>query len=342
VRRSAGLLAAALALLAPAGGEARAQGVVLGPDGRVLAVVRARALLVFQERALLCYSANEPNRQDLLVELELAAPAPAGARWVLAAPGEAAAARPGDRAAVEEVAAYWTSRTAGQTPSPWPAGEPAALAFAELRREELPAELRAALPERWRAFAATLPEGARRLGPAQLSCQPLVALYPGALGAAPGGEAPGAGWSLAETELMVLHSHFINVDDNTRGLGPALGLGKRFQDEGVLADGRPLWRAPDPRRDPPGAVAGPSGPGLEAAARLLNATGATDSLWLTVVAGRPAAARRGALDAEILSHYPSAVEPHGAGRSLAILGGTVLGVLVLATLLLARRRSFAS
>jgi len=117
-----------------------------------------------------------------------------------------------------------------------------------------------------------------------------------------------------------------------------VGLVKVYQDQGVLADGRPLWVGPDAPPGRPAPAGHPGAPGMEAFAGLLGSLGAEESLWLTAVEGRPRSARRAALNAQVLSHYPSAVEPHGAGRSFLIFGATLLGVLVLATLLLRNRR----
>jgi hypothetical protein len=210
-----------------------------------------------------------------------------------------------------------------------------------VRPAELPAELRDLVPGNWKVFSTQLPEGAVRIGPVQLTCQPLVAVYPGALGAESAGPPEDGGepvWCLAGTELMVLHSHFINVSDNSKGVEPLVGLHKLYQDEGVLADGKPLWNVPPVRPGEAVPAGRPGAPGMEAFAALVGTLGTEDPLWLTVVEGRPRSSRRATLDLQVLSHYPSAVEPLGAGRSFLTFAATVLGFLILATVLLRKRR----
>jgi hypothetical protein len=330
-------LALALALLAGRAGDARAQGVVLDARDRPLPVARVRALLVFQERTLLNLADSRPNRQDLLLELELAGPAPAGARWFVARPETGGAAGPGPRLPLEEVAAYWRSRAGLPAAAAWPEPAPAPPEFRLLPAAGLPGELRGRLPRGWTVFCAEVPEGCRRLGPALLGGAPLVALYPGALGATPP-EAAGARWTLPATELMVLHSHFINVDDNVRGVSRALGLERRYQDEGVLAEGRSFWRLP--RRGPDGSRPAGSlaGPGMEATAGLLASLATDAPLWLTVVEGRPAAPDASALDFRIVSHYPSAIDTTEPRLGFVALGVTTAIVMVLAAVLLKRRQ----
>ncbi len=343
-------------LIAAAVPRARAQGVVLNAKGEALPAKRVRALLVFQERGTLSRASNAPNRQDLLVEMELAEPAPEGAVWVLSCLAEGASARPRSAGALDEVSAFWRERAVAAPGKAWPAGAGgASLKFSKpmdaaglrgfLADRKMSAQNGAyPLPERqgrdkWAYFAVEVPAGARRIGPAQVTCYTLAARYPGALGAKPGKE---DSWELAPTELMVLHSHFINVADNPWGLAE-LGLAEHYRDPGTLQKGRPLWFVPPPEKPgearPPGRVRGDGGQML-AAEKFVASLGAAKSLYLTAVSGQARCASRSDLDFKIYSHYPSAVESTGTWSSLMWLGISLLALVLLARLLL-KRKGFA-
>jgi hypothetical protein len=185
----------------------------------------------------------------------------------------------------------------------------------------------------WRFFLAEVPAGAQRLA-AHLTWNSEIALYPGALGASSGSSDRGREWRLPPTELMVLHPHFLNLDDNTAGLTPGVGLARAYQDAGTLQDGGQLWACPAESR------AGPvreSAAHLRSVAAFVAAAAPQGRFFLTVVSGTPAAPDRADLDVAIRSHYPSAVEPLPAGRSFLVLAGVSLVLLVLAGWLLKRR-----
>ncbi len=344
------LWAALFCVLLP--GSACAQGVVLSAKGQPLPIRRVRALLVFQERGLVGIQANEPNRQSLLVELELREPAPRGALWVLSCPPEDGSASGGRGAVLEEVSGYWRGSAKLPEKDPWPAREsPGKLRFAEHRdfaalktmlesREmALPVELLKLLGEertsRWRFFTTELREGVLRAGPAHLRYQPLAASYPGAIGAA---RQTGQRWWLPPTELMVLHSHFINVNDNVWGLEEGVGLRKRYQDPGTLENGKPLWSVPLVIRAgqelEPGVMTVKDMP---AAAEFVKRLGPPDSLFLTVVEGRPSREDRSGLDFPVYSHYPSAVEPTGLWTAFISLGICLGGGVLLARVMLKKK-----
>jgi len=348
--------AAVLALLiaAAAARGARAQGVVLAPGGKALPVKRVRALLVFQERGLLGRTSNAPNRQDLLVELELAEPAPQGAVWILCCLAEGAAARPRGAEPLDEVSAFWRKNAVAASGKAWPAGtDSAALKFGKPMTEaDLGAFLaerkistdKSRLPERgepgkWVYFAAELPAGATRVGPGQVTCHTLAAGYPGALGAERSGE---KSWGLAPTELMVLHSHFINVTDNPWGLAE-LGFTEHYRDPGTLQEGKPLWHVPAPKKPggkvKPGRIHGHAGE-MPATGEFVESLGAAKSLFLTAVSGQPRCAGRSELDFKIYSHYPSAVETTGTGTGFIWLGVCLVALVLLARFLL-KRKGFA-
>lgn len=366
------LLAALLACAAA--GRARAQGVVLGPDGKPLAIKRVRALILFQERGAFPRTSREPNRQDLLVEIELAAPAPEGALWVLTYPSRAARYRPNASygAAIEEVAAFWRREKNVPEEEPWPArpiaeipGSPGAFGTPSVLPRAVPivsyagletvrkklarcdAGILQILEERskagWETLAMELAAGRTRTFPKRLVLDPLVAVYPGALGAGREKIDGRRAWRLPPLELMVLHPHFLNVKDNRTGLGPALGLLERYRDPGTLRRGTPLWLVPPARK--PGGKPGPgrisrgrsSFPALE---KLIRSAGISHSLFLTVVTGRPARLERSALDFRIRSHYPSAVETTGTTAGFAWLVACLAAFVVLMGFLL-KRKGFA-
>jgi hypothetical protein len=348
-----------LTLAAAGAGRVRAQGVVLSPEGKPLPVRRVRALLAFQERGSLSYVANQPNRQDLLVQLELAAPAPKDSVWVLACPAESSSARWGNAAVLDEVGAYWRAGAGAEAGEPWPAdgtrpgttslsvhGPLDADEAAELlaARGVKPEGIAARLPRRrgdleWTCFVAEVPAEATRVGPARLTFQSLSAIYPGAIGAV---EVEEGTWSLAPLELMVLHSHFINVDDNPWGLEAGLGLLERYRDPGTLKKGSPLWDAEDPKYH--GGKYGPprirpDAGDMPATARFAESCGAEFDLFLTVVEGRAARPRRAELDFRVYSHYPSAVEPVGQPTAFIVLAASLV-VMVLLTGFLLKRKGF--
>jgi len=352
--RSAGAALCAALLLATLSDDARAQGVVLAPDGKPLRVSRARALLVFQERALLEHHANEPNRQDLLVELELSEPAPAGCVWVLACPPAEGEAFAGSNAVVSELSGYWRGSVKLPEKDPWPekkngtalrfgaALDATGLLTALKERGIAPASsvrdmISADRVKKWRFFVASISRGERRPGAAHLKFQPLAAVYPAAIGAR---QQTGERWWLPPTELMVLHTHFINVNDNPWGLERGVGLHKQYQDLGTLEEGRPLWHVPRIRRlgqkREPGTMTVKN---LPAVAGFVGRLGAARSLYLTVVEGRPSRSDRAGLDFPIYSHYPSAVEPTESWTAWITLGICLVGVVLLATVLL-RRKGF--
>lgn len=342
-----------LLLIAAAAPGARAQGVVLDAKGQVLPARRVRALLVFQERGVLAHTANAPNRQDLLVEVELAEPAPQGAVWVLSCIAEGASARPRSAEPLDEVSAFWRGAAVAAPGKAWPAGAGGAeLKFGKpmdaaglrgfLADRKMSGEY--PLPERkgrdkWAYFTAEVPAGARRIGPAQITCYTLAARYPGALGAKRGEE---KSWELAPTELMLLHSHFINVADNPWGLA-ALGFKEHYRDPGTLQKGRPLWFAPPPEKPgearAPGRIRGEAGQ-MPATAKFVESLGAAKNLFLTAVSGEARSAERSDLDIKIYSHYPSAVESTGTWSSFLWLGASLLALVLLARLLL-KRKGFA-
>jgi hypothetical protein len=352
--RSPGTLGAGLAaalFLAALPSRARAQGVVLSRKGRPLPVKRIRALLVFQERAELAHHVNEPNRQDLLVELELARPAPAGALWAVAAPREGLGLMPGRSRVLEELAGHWRRGAEVLAGEPWPGKEASAPAafgkqmdlagFKQLlvdRGAKLDPDTASLLEAEEMAgrafFAAEVPAGARRLGPVHIRGHSRAARYPGALGARRGADGR---WSLPPMELMLLHSHFINVADNPWGLRDTLGLRKRYQDEGTLEKGKPLWAVPPPKRGRPLEPGTLSVRGLPAVAEFAGSLGAAGSLFLTVVEGQPARAERPELDFQIYSHYPSAVEPTSRWTGLIALGASMVVLVVLARFLFKRK-----
>ncbi len=176
-----------------------------------------------------------------------------------------------------------------------------------------------------------------RLGPVRLTCHPLIAIYPGALGAT---RTEKGEWGLPRVELMLLHSHFVNVDDNPWGLTPALGLEMLYRDPGPIKGGSPLWDVP--ARDFPGQ---PLKPGkihaeagdMPATAALAESVGAREDLFLTALAGTPTSQDRASLDVSIYSHYPSGVEVVGRGRALITLVITLVVIVALATFLLKRK-----
>ena len=329
--------------------SASAQGVVLAPDGKPLRVNRVRALIVFQELGGFGHVQQQPNREDLLIELELAEKAPTGAVWLLAAPGKPTV-RPAAAAALDEVAKWWRAASAGPAAEAWPpasaggspvppifgAPEGAPRDFLNARGIALDAAAEALLAELaaagWGFAAADVPAGERRLT-AHLSFTSVCALFPGALGASPGGDGGRGAWKLPPLELMVLHNHFINVDDNPGGLSAKVGLSRLYQDEGTLVDAH-LWA--DPRKDRVGRV-------RDAAANLGEAAGFVGRIspagrfLLTVVGGEPVAPARKALDFTIFSHYPTAVDPLPPGRSALWLLGTLVVVVILTAVLLRRR-----
>jgi hypothetical protein len=339
-------------LLAVLPARARAQGVVLGPAGRPVGLRRVRALLVFQERGLLASQSNRPNRQDLLVELELEEPAPAGCRWVLACPPQGCGAAAADPAVLEELSGYWRGSVKLPQKDPWPplpggarpefgpaldsAGLRALLTGRGIRPGADTERLISARgKDAPKYFVTSLPPGARRTGVAHLRSEPLAAVYPGALGAR---QVAGRRWWLPPTELMVLHTHFINVDDNAWGLKQGYGLDRVYQDPGTLKEGRPLWQAtrralPD-RRPGEGQLAVSDMP---AVLSLIRRAGPTRSLRLTVLEGRPSNSEAGKLDFPVYSHYPSAVEPAGSWRGPITLGISLVGMVVLARILLGRK-----
>jgi hypothetical protein len=313
-----------------------------------------RALLVFQERGRLAYTSNEPNRQDLLLEMELATPAPEGARWVIACPPDGANALPGRGGVLDEVAGFWRKESKAEEPAAaaWPAERGAArVTFGKSMKlgalqellgaaglapgEELLTRLNGQSLHNWVFFVAPVPAGARFLGPVQITFQPLAARYPGALGARRERNGP---WRLPPLELMVLHSHFINVHDNLYGLDYALGLRKKYQDPGTLKKGRPLWEVPRPKK--PGERPGPgsiSAEGMPATGEFVASLGAARNLRLTVVEGRPRCSDREGLDFKIYSHYPSAVDPVGNRTAFIALGACLVVTVVLIRFLLRRR-----
>ncbi len=362
-----------LVFLAAWSAPAAAQGVVLAPGSAPPAVERVRALLVFQDFGgfgdLRARAAD--NREDLLVEVELAAPAPGGAAWVLSAPGQASA-RPGDPAVLEEMSAYWRRARRNQVPlvvgepplapAPplWPEPEAEAASspdHAEVSGPMDSSALKESLESRgialpgtadrtiarqaaagWSFFLAEVPAGARRIA-VHLSFKSEIAFYPGALGAdgsiGPIGRMGPV--NLPPLELMVLHPHFVNVDDNSAGLKPRLGLLKVYQDSGTLQDGGQLWA------DPAGSRTGPvrdSVGELRAVAGFMTAAAPEGRLFLTALAGAPGAEKAEDLDFGIRSHYPSAVETLPAGRSLAWLAAVSVLLVVLAGWLL-KKKGFA-
>ncbi|HOX07230.1 MAG TPA: hypothetical protein PK280_12570 [Planctomycetota bacterium] len=362
---------AGLLLVLAAAVPARAQGVVLGTSGAQLPFERVRALLVFQELGLVSdqRARASDNVEDLLVEIRLAAPAPAGAVWVLAAP-RGASVRPGIPAVLDETSAHWRAwrpaAGAASAPimdSPWPPSSaegipgkfagpmelPALESMLRDRGEALPAGTRAVAvaeaAEGWRFFLAEVPSGSERLS-AHLRFNAEVAMYPGALGAVAaaeaGGEAGrgggGAGQcGLPPLELMVLHSHFLNVDDNVVGLAGRLGLAKVYQDPGTLQDGGHLWA--DPAWSRPGPVLESAGK-LKASAGFMAEAAPKGLFFMTVVAGAPRCAAPARLDFRIFSHYPSGVDPLPSGRSALWLAALSAVLVVLAVWLL-KRKGFA-
>jgi len=344
-------ISGALLLLAGAAAQpARAQGVVLDKDSRPLAVKRARALLVFQELGGFSRpeARAEDNPEELLVEIELCEVAPAGAVWRLAAP-RGARGRPASAAVLDELSAYWRAGAAqAGEPEAWPTpcavelgpeGDLEFLKTLELRFDgptwKLLAEQAAA---NWRFHGGPVPQGARALL-ARISFRSACALYPGALGATGAGSAQRPAWELPPTEIMVLHSHFINVDDNTGGLALRLGLRRAWQDGESLSDAR-AWAHPEKARA--GRLRDAAAAGrLAATVGLMQELAPDAHFLLTVVGGAPRAAERRALDFTIYSHYPTAVEPLPVGRSLLWLGGLLLLVVLLGAFLL-KRKGFAS
>jgi hypothetical protein len=347
----AALCAALFCVLLP--GSARAQGVVLSAEGQPLPIRRVRALLVFQERGMIGLQTNEPNRQSLLIELELQEPAPRGALWILTCPPEDGAAQGGRESVLDELSGYWRGSTRLPEKDPWPAKKKSVprLQFAEhkdfaalktmlaSRKMTPPAELLELLGSRrtaeWRFFSAQLRVGVLRAGPAHLRHQPLAASYPGAIGAA---RQTGERWWLPPTELMVLHSHFINVNDNMWGLEEGVGLRKRYQDPGTLEKGKPLWSVPVITRAgqklEPGVMTVKDMPATEKFVKLL---GPLEALFLTVVEGRPSRTDRAGLDFPVYSHYPSAVDPTGLWTGFITLGICLLGVVLLARVMLKKK-----
>jgi hypothetical protein len=357
---------ASLLLVGAWAAPAAAQGLVLGKDSAPLPAARVRALLVFQELGGFANpnARAADNCEDLLVELELAAPAPEGAVWVLSAPGRAEA-RPGAAGALDELSALWREwpATAGEVgavatpPERWTRfqakegsaafSEPLDLAALRERLKgrglELPpqpaadAERQAA--EGWSFFLAEVPAGWTRLC-AHLKFKSVVARYPGALGARSsiGPMGPIGPIGLPPLELMVLHSHFINVDDNAvNSLQPRLGLGRVYQDSGTLRAGGQLWAKPAESR--PGPVRD-SAERLKAAAEFVAAAAPEGRFFLTVVAGAPASVERARLDFFIYSHYPSGMDPLPPRSAFLWLGAVSVGLLIMAVWLL-KRKGFA-
>jgi hypothetical protein len=251
---------------------------------------------------------------------------------------------------LDELSAYWRAGAAeAGEEAAWPAASAVELGPAcdldflktlELKLDEPTWKLLAdQAAAKWRFYSAPVPEGARALV-AHLSFRGVCALYPGALGAAGfGGGAQRPAWELPPTELMVLHSHFLNVDDNEVGLARRLGLRRAWQDGESLSDAR-VWAHPEKAR--PGRLGDAAAAGrLAAAVGLLQELAPDAPLLLTVLTGAPRAAERRALDFTIYSHYPTAVEPLPVGRSLLWLGGLLLLVVLLGAFLL-KRKGFAS
>ncbi len=346
-------LCAAL-LLATLGGGAHAQGLVLAPGGKPVRVSRVRALLVFQERGLIERQGNEPNRQDLLIELELVEPAPAGCVWILAGPPSDAVAMSKPGRILAELAGYWRGSVKLPEKDAWPEQKQktklkfstpldAAGLQAELKARGIPLAsdlkemINAGRVAEWKFFVADLSAGERRVGAAHLKFQPLAAIYPGAIGSR---QEMGERWWLPVTELMVLHTHFINVNDNPWGLQEGVGLHKQYQDLGTLDEGRPLWYVPRIRSPGQKREAGTmTVKDIPAAAEFVKWLGPADSLYLTVVEGQPSRSNRTGLDFPVYSHYPSAVEPTSRWTAFVTLAICLVGVVVLATVLL-RKKGF--
>jgi hypothetical protein len=297
---------------------------------------------------------GEDNPEEFLVELELDQPAPAGAVWLLAAPGEAVARSAPDNGTLYEVGGYWRTGTREKpswvtwpeclAPPPLEFTKPLDLAglreFLRGRNLALDASTDALVAAEaatgWRFFAALPPSGAPRLA-GRLTFKSVCALYPGALGAEALQGSTQPAWRLPPVELMILHSHFINVDDNTAGLKPRFGLERVYQDDGAFAGGGGLWGRP--AEDRPGRLRDSAG-SLAAAAALVQAVAPAGRFHLTVLAGSPRAAQRRDLDFLIYSHYPSAVETTSTGRAFLCLLAVSVVVILLGGYLL-RRKGFA-
>jgi hypothetical protein len=332
------LLAAVFSgLLLITSSTARGQGIVLSKEGKPLTVKRARVLLIFQDRGILGEYSNRPNREDLFVQLELAAPAPDGARWYIAFPPGGALAKPASTKPIEEVSSYWRQEREVPLKRPWPTVDDGVTI--KLRKDKSPPQIiKDNLSADWEVFSGLLPEGCLVTPAAYLHLEPLIVTYPGRLGAIEiEGDAGEKLWCLAPTDFMILHSHFVNVDDNSKGTEARLLLKKIYQDKGTLAEGSPLWFVapanPGMKRDPGLVLSGR----LPETEKMIKGLDARRSLWLTVLSGSATRPSRAELDFRITSHFPSAIEPRPPWAFFLVFGGCCL-VLVFGAHFLLRRK----